>query len=69
MKAMKRLVDSLQRMGVKAVLFQRQTSDAAARTIARELPRGRAVEFDPLAPDWMDNMYLLADSLRIILND
>ncbi len=68
-KAMKRLVDSLQRMGVKAVLFQRQTSDAAARTIARELPGGRAVEFDPLAPDWMDNMYLLADSLRIILND
>lgn len=68
-KTMKQLVDSLQKMGVKAVLFQRQTSDAAARTIARELPGGRAVEFDPLAPDWMDNMYRLADSLRVILND
>lgn len=68
-KVMKLLVDSLQRMGVKAVLFQRQTSDAAARTIARELPEGRAVEFDPLAPDWMGNMYRLADSLRVILND
>ncbi|MCC8061944.1 MAG: zinc ABC transporter substrate-binding protein [Rikenellaceae bacterium] len=68
-KVMKQLVDSLQRMGVKAVLFQRQTSDAAARTIARELPGGRAVEFDPLAPDWMGNMYGLADSLHVILND
>lgn len=68
-KAMKQLVDSLQRMGVKAVLFQRQTSDAAARTIARELPGGRAVEFDPLAPDWMKNMYRLTDSLQVILND
>lgn len=68
-KAMKQLVDSLQRMGVKAVLFQRQTSDAAARTIARELPGGRAVEFDPLATDWLGNMYRLTDSLRVILND
>lgn len=68
-KAMKLLVDSLQNMGVKAVLFQRQTSDAAARTIARELPSGRAVEFDPLAPDWMNNMYRLTDSLQVILND
>lgn len=68
-KAIKQLVDSLQRMGVKAVLFQRQTSDAAARTIARELQGGRAVEFDPLAPDWMNNMYRLTDSLHVILND
>ncbi|WP_298062460.1 zinc ABC transporter substrate-binding protein [uncultured Rikenella sp.] len=68
-KAMKQLTDSLQRMGIKAVLFQRQTSDAAARTIARELPGGRAVEFDPLAPDWMGNLYRLTDSLRVILND
>lgn len=68
-KAMKLLVDSLQNMGIKAVLFQRQTSDAAARTIARELPDGRAVEFDPLAPDWMNNMYRLTDSLQVILND
>lgn len=68
-KAMRQLVDSLQRIGVKAVLFQRQTSDAAARTIARELPGGRAVEFDPLALNWMGNMYRLADSLQVILND
>lgn len=68
-KVMKQLVDSLQHWGVKAVLFQRQTTDAAARTIARELPGGRMVEFDPLAPDWMGNMYRLADSLRVILNE
>lgn len=68
-KVMKQLVDSLQHMGVKAVFFQRQTTDAAARTIARELPGGRTVEFDPLAPDWMGNMYRLADSLQVILNE
>lgn len=68
-KVMKRLVDSLEQLGVKAVLFQRQTTDAAARTIARELPGGRTVEFDPLAPDWMGNMYRLADSLQVILNE
>ena len=68
-KTMKRLVDSLQRSGIKAVLFQRQTSDAAARTIARELPGGRAVEFDPLAENWLENMYRLTDSLQVILNE
>lgn len=68
-KAMKQLVDSLQKSGLKAVLYQRQTSDAAARTIARELPGGRAVEFDPLAPDWMENMSRLTDSLQVILNE
>lgn len=68
-KVMKRLVDSLQHMGIKAVFFQRQTTDAAARTIARELSGGRTIEFDPLAPDWMGNMYRLADSLQVILNE
>lgn len=68
-KVMRQLVDSLQRLGIQTVLFQRQTTDAAARTIARELPGGRTVEFDPLAPDWMGNMYRLADSLRVILNE
>ena len=68
-KAMKQLVDSLQRLGVKGVLYQRQTSDAAAQTIARELPGGHAIEFDPLAPDWLSNMYRLADSLQVILNE
>lgn len=68
-RKMKLLVDSLQGLGIKAVFYQRQTSDAAARTVAAELPRGRAVEFDPLAPDWMGNMYRLADSLRVALND
>lgn len=66
---MKRLADSLQRTGIKTVLFQRQTSDAAARAIARELPDGRAVAFDPLAEDWLGNMYRLADSLHVILNE
>lgn len=68
-KTMKQLVDSLQRLGVKGVLYQRQTSDAAAQTIARELPGGHAIEFDPLAPDWLSNMYRLADSLQVILNE
>lgn len=68
-RKMKQLVDSLQRAGVKAVLYQRQTSDAAARTIAREMAGGRAVEFDPLAEGWMENMYRLADTLQVILNE
>lgn len=68
-RQMKLLADSLRALGVKAVLYQRQTSDAAARAIARELPDGQAVEFDPLAENWMKNMYRLADTLHVILNE
>ena len=63
------MIDSLREEGIRAVFFQPQTSDAATRAIVRELPDGRAVEFDPLAPDWLNNMSRLADSLQIILNE
>lgn len=65
----KQLIDSLQKAKIRAVFFQPQTSDAATQAIVRELPGGRAVEFDPLAPDWMTNMFRLADSLQVILNE
>ncbi len=68
-RMMKQLVDSLQRTGVKSVLYQRQTSDAAARAIAREVAGGRAVMFDPLVEKWLDNMHELADTLQVILNE
>lgn len=68
-KAMKTLIDTLQGRGVRTVLYQLQTSDAAARTIARELPGGRAVVFDPMSEAWMANMYRLADTLQVILNE
>lgn len=65
----KQLVDSLQKADIRTVFFQPQTSDAATRAIVRELPNGRAIEFDPLAAEWMDNMSRLADSLQVILNE
>lgn len=68
-KAMKALIDTLQQRGIRSVFYQLQTSDAAARTIARELPDGRAVVFDPMAEAWMENMYRLADTLQVILNE
>ena len=68
-KAMKALIDTLQGRGVRTVLYQLQTSDAAARTIARELPGGRAVVFDPMSEAWLENMYRLADTLQVILNE
>lgn len=66
---LRQLIDSLRKEGIRAVFFQPQTSDAATRAIVRELPDGRAVAFDPLAPDWLSNMSRLADSLQIILNE
>lgn len=68
-KAIKHLIDSLQQLGVKAVFYQQQNSDATVKAVARELPGGRAMEYDPLAEDWLTNMYRLADSLRVVLND
>ncbi|WP_304707734.1 metal ABC transporter solute-binding protein, Zn/Mn family [uncultured Rikenella sp.] len=65
----KQLVDSLQKADIRTVFFQPQTSDAATQAIVRELPNGRAIEFDPLAAEWMDNMSRLADSLQVILNE
>lgn len=62
------IVDSLRSRQVNIVLFQRQTSDAAAQTIAREI-RGRAIEFDPLATNWKNNLYKLTDTIQMILND
>lgn len=66
---MKQLSDSLRRQGIRTILYQRQTSDAAARTIARELTGGRTTVFDPLAENWAENLHRLADTLQVILNE
>lgn len=68
-KAMTELVDSLKSKGITTVFYQRQTADAAAKAIARELPGGQTVAYDPLAEDWLDNMYRLADMLKESLNN
>lgn len=66
-RALKSLADSIRRAGISTILYQKQTTDAAARTLAAEIG-GRAVEFDPLAPNWLENMYSITDTLQEILS-
>lgn len=66
-KAMRHIIEDLKRKQVKTILFQRQTSDAAAQTIASEIG-GHALEFDPMEQDVVRNLYRLTDTLNSILN-
>lgn len=62
-RALKQLIDTLRVNKISVILYQRQTSDAAAQTIARETG-GRAIEFDPLSDDLLENLRRLTDTLH-----
>lgn len=59
---MKELVEQLKSQKVTKILTQKQTSDAAAVTIAREVG-AQVVEFDPVAKEWLDNMYYITNQI------
>ena len=60
---MKEIVDLLKSKGIATVLTQKQTTAAAAEAVARELG-GEAVLFDPLAEEWLGNMYYVTSILQ-----
>lgn len=57
-KAMKTLINQLRQAKISRIFTQRQTSDAAAQTIANEIG-AQVVEFDPLAENWLENIQFI----------
>lgn len=56
----KALIDTLRTANVRHILYSRQTPDASARAVAKELGAD-VVEYDPLSRDWKNNMKHLAN--------
>jgi zinc transport system substrate-binding protein len=52
--------------GIKVIFAQPEFSTQSAETIAREID-GRVLLISPLAPDWMDNLVRVADTLAEVL--
>ncbi|CDN31282.1 Zinc ABC transporter [Mucinivorans hirudinis] len=59
---MREIIDRLKKNNIKVIVYNRRLAPAAAETIARET--GTATfDFDPLARDWLINMYRVVDVL------
>jgi zinc transport system substrate-binding protein len=66
--AMKTLIDEIRLKGIKTIFMQSQFDIHNTEAIAKEI-NGKVVEIDPLAPDWLKNMYLMTDKIVISLNE
>ncbi|MFI3295063.1 MAG: zinc ABC transporter substrate-binding protein [Rikenellaceae bacterium] len=55
-KQIAQLIDQMRSLEIKKIFYARQDSDAAARTLAQEL-NIELVEYDPLNPQWLENLY------------
>ena len=59
---LKMLIDQARKEGVKAVLVQPQFDKRSAETVAASV-NAKVLVADPLAPDWMANLRLVADRI------
>lgn len=59
---MKQIIEDIKRRNITKIVTQKQTSAAAAQTIATETGT-TIIEFDPLARDWLNNMYYITDQI------
>jgi zinc transport system substrate-binding protein len=60
------LITEARQKGIKVILAQPEFSTQSAQTIAQEIG-GEVVLIDPLAPDWLDNLRQVADTLARVL--
>jgi zinc transport system substrate-binding protein len=63
---MTRLVQTARENNIRVVFAQPEFSTKSAETIAQEIG-GRVLLISPLAPDWLDNLRLVADTLAAVL--
>lgn len=63
MQHMHRIVEFAKTQGIKTVFIQRQFNSESATSIAREIG-GHVEILDPLAADWLANMYAITATLR-----
>lgn len=59
---MKEMINRLKSEKISKIFYQKQTSAAAAQTIAKEVG-AEVIEFDPLSHDWLNNMYYITDQI------
>lgn len=52
---------------IKSVFYQAQFSKSSVESVCKEIGAS-AVEIDPLAYDWLENMYIITDSLYKSMN-
>jgi zinc transport system substrate-binding protein len=63
---LKRVIDIARVEKIKVIFVQQQFDTHNAEAIAAEIG-GKVVRLDPLAPDWLQNMKKIADSLKELL--
>jgi zinc transport system substrate-binding protein len=61
------LITEARQKGIKVILAQPEFSTQSAQTIAQEIG-GEVLLIDPLAPDWLDNLRQVADTLARVLD-
>jgi zinc transport system substrate-binding protein len=65
-KRLASIIENMRREGVTVIFYQPQFSRSSAETLARELG-GSAVELDPLAEDYLENLELMASVISSAL--
>ncbi len=65
---LREVVQVIRAYEMTTVFYQKQLSRNTIDALCREAGL-KAVPFDPLAPDWLANLYLLTDEIRISLSD
>ncbi len=57
----RKIIDIARRNNIRTIFIQKQFPTRWAESIARDI-NGKVVKLDPLAPDWLKNMYKIADA-------
>jgi len=65
-KGLATLIDHAGARGIRVIFVQPQFSQKSAQTIARDIG-GQVVKVDPLAYDWLDNLYQAAQAFEAAL--
>ena len=60
--SLKEIVSLARKEGIKTIFYQSQFSDATVKALAKEIA-GTTEQLDPLAYNWLNNMYLITDLL------
>jgi len=66
-KELARLIETAQAENIKVVFVQPEFSQEDAQTIAREID-GEVLSISSLAPDWLANLQMVADTFAAVLN-
>jgi zinc transport system substrate-binding protein len=65
---LRKVVREVRANGINTVFYQKQLSNSTVDALCREAGL-TAVPFDPLASDWLANLYALTDEIRKSLSD